>query len=254
MTLKTLLLSAFLFISSGSLYANETVTIEYLKPNDAQEQQYKEIIENSPTVAQVQQLITQNFALSRPLLITFGGEEGPLFDPQLNQIFVPYHFLTEIEARFSKEKYSESGVSVETAVMDSLVHTLLHEFGHALIAMHDLPVLGKEEDAVDGFANIMLIAHFKEGAEMVISAADLFDFESSDRTELSAPDFWDEHSLDLQRYFTSICHVYGSDPDKYDELLKSEEMLEERGEFCLQEYNNLEFSWYSLLEKYQITK
>lgn len=250
---KQLFLAALLFLPNA-LSANASVTIEYLKPSDQQEQQHKTLIEHSPMMAHVQQVITQNFRLPRPLLIAFGGEEGPLFDPQLNHIYIPYHFISEIENRFNKEKYSESGVSVETAVMDSLAHTLLHEFGHALIAMHDLPVLGKEEDAVDGFANLMLISHFNEGAEMVISAADLFDFESSDRTELSSPDFWDEHSLDLQRYFSSICQVYGSDPEKYAALLKSEEMLEERGEFCIQEYDNLHFSWHSLLDKYQVSQ
>lgn len=41
---------------------------------------------------------------------------------------------------------------------------LAHEFGHALIANYELPVLGKEEDAADAISTILLLTIVRSGA------------------------------------------------------------------------------------------
>ena len=41
----------------------------------------------------------------------------------------------------------------------------MHEMGHALIDLYDLPVLGKEEDAADSVATVFLTRAVGNGAE-----------------------------------------------------------------------------------------
>src|SRR5690554_4191597 len=44
-----------------------------------------------------------------------------------------------------------------TFTLNNTRHTLLHEIGHLFVDQFDLPVLGKEEDAVDTFATLTML-------------------------------------------------------------------------------------------------
>ncbi|PJE80307.1 hypothetical protein CI610_00686 [invertebrate metagenome] len=68
----------------------------------------------------------------------------------------------------------------EEAALDVLAHTLLHEFGHALINMNHIPVVVKEEDAADGFATYLLIEILPGGLNTLLTAADMFELEGED--------------------------------------------------------------------------
>ena len=179
----------------------------------------------------------------------FGGEDGPLYDPEINKILIPYTFIDEVKQRFVKARYSETGVTPDEATNDALMHTLFHELGHALIEMYQLPVVGKEEDAVDSLANVLLIEFYDKGQETVLSAADLFDLESEDKNgSYEEADFWDEHSLDEQRYYATLCHIYGSDPDKYASVLENTDISDDRAELCIEEYEAASRNWLKLLK------
>ncbi|MCQ8206058.1 DUF4344 domain-containing metallopeptidase, partial [Vibrio parahaemolyticus] len=66
----------------------------------------------------------------------------------------------------------------------------------------------------------LLIVYLDDGADIDISAADMFEFESDD-----IPDYYDfgeyidEDSFDLQRYFSTLCLVDGSEPEQSKALL-----------------------------------
>jgi len=194
------------------------------------------------------EFINEQFILAESLTLIIGSDDGPLFDPSSNEIIIPYGFVDEVKTRFSDANYIETGVSNDDATKDALMHTLFHEFAHAMIYMHDIPVLGKEEDAADALATVLLIEFFENGQEIALSAADLFDLESEDRDELTDEDFWDEHSLDDQRYFSTLCHIYGSDPKAYADLLAQADISQDRSELCVEEYQQLLRSWLKLLE------
>ena len=90
------------------------------------------------------------------------------------------------------------------------------------------------------------------GDEVAISAADMFAFESEDKPnfyELS--EYINEHSFDLQRYFSTLCLVYGSNPKRYPKLLNEIDTsyLVERQEFCIQQYHQTNQSWHTYLKQ-----
>jgi len=246
MTLLPLLLCCLMLTTSAM--ARGKAILEFAKPANAAETAIMQQIQNSGDAAEVVSLINQKLRLPNQLRITFGGEDGPLYDPSVNQILVPYTFIDEVNARFIKAKYSETGVTPEQATSDALMHTLFHELGHALVAMFDLPVVGKEEDAVDSLANVLLIEFYDQGQETVLSAADLFDLESEDIKNFEEADFWDEHSLDTQRYYSSLCHVYGSDPDNYSSIIENTGFSDDRADLCIEEYHAATRNWFKLLK------
>ena len=198
---------------------------------------------------QLQQLYL-TLPMQHKLTVVFGSQDGPLFDPETMQIEIPYHFVTEVLNRFTKDEYQQTGVSPKTATQDALLHTLGHEYGHAYIYANDVIVLGREEDAVDTLATLLLINAFEQGAEIALSAADLFALEDEGIDELADGDFSDEHSLDAQRYHASICLIYGSNPEKYASLLAGSEQGIERAVMCEEEYARQSDNWERLKSRY----
>ena len=96
---------------------------------------------------------------------------------------------------------------------------LFHEVGHALVDQWNIPVLGREEDAVDAFSTIFMTEFVKRG-DFALAGADFF-YYLANTGHLKEVDFADEHSFDKQRAYSIACWVYGSDPVKYADLKSS---------------------------------
>lgn len=120
--------------------------------------------------------------------------------------------------------------------------TLLHEVGHALVHVLDLPITGREEDVVDQLSAWMLIS--AGDADAVLGYAATYYTESG---EVGAADFAGVHALNEQRYFNLLCWAYGSDPEAAEELTASWELPSERAELCADEYAQMDRAWSRLL-------
>ena len=60
-------------------------------------------------------------------------------------------------------------------------------------------------------------------------------------------DFWGEHSLDEQRYYSTLCHVYGSDPEQYKDIAEDAGFSDDRADSCEFEYQQMVDGWNKLL-------
>ncbi|MHC6529812.1 MULTISPECIES: DUF4344 domain-containing metallopeptidase [unclassified Vibrio] len=243
------LLSSLALTSTAQ--AGPKLIIDYLPPLKEHEQALKTDIQRSGINQIVVELSERYFRFQDPLTIVYGSSEGPLYDPQQHVIHVPYRFYQDSLDYFSNNDYEKRyGRSARQGAQDTLLHTLLHEVGHAFIAENDIPVLGKEEDAVDNFATLMMINYVSEGQDMAISAADMFAFESEFRPDYyDFGEYIDEHSFDLQRYFSTLCLVYGSDPSGYQHLLDEVEndYLQDRKDFCIYQFERVNRNWHHYL-------
>ncbi|CAH6844129.1 conserved exported hypothetical protein [Vibrio chagasii] len=238
--------------SNESMLDNNLI-IEYSAPQDEAERQLKQEIEQSGVNDTMVDLSNQLFLFKQPLVIQYGGDEGPLYDPQTHHVLIPYNFYAESLNYFEKNQYEkEYGKSAQTGAIDTLLHTLIHEAGHAYVEDQQIAILGKEEDAVDNLATILLINYVEHGTDAAISAADMFAFESEDRPEYyDLGEYIDEHSFDLQRYFSTLCLVYGSDPEAYKNLLDEVEndYLKDRKEFCVEHFDVINANWHRYLKE-----
>ncbi len=236
--------------ASASIASEARVSLAFEATDHTADAETRTALIESGMAESVVMLINANFQLPASLAVVFGRDDGPLYDSELSEIVIPYRFLQETQQRFRAAGYAATGVSAEEAMLDALMHTLLHEFAHALVYLHQIPVVGKEEDAADGLATVLLINFFEDGPEIARSAADLFDLESEEIVEFAADDFWDEHSLDLQRYYSTLCYVYGSDPDRYADLPETLDFSPQRATLCIEEYETVSRSWFALLAPY----
>lgn len=176
-----------------------------------------------------------------------GSKDGPYYDPETRRIEFPWQFITETRALLKKSGYKKD--EIDQAVTDTTRFILRHEIGHAVIDQLSLPIVGREEDAADYFATYAAVNRDHDG-EQVIAATDLFEAYDQQGTQtLGDEDFSDNHSLDLQRFYGISCLVYGSNTRKYGSVIKGIGLDKERKESCVEEWELLDNSWQSLLQK-----
>ncbi|MDB5471834.1 MAG: hypothetical protein JWR84_3394 [Caulobacter sp.] len=147
------------------------------------------------------------------------------------------------------QSLSPLAISLEQFTKGTLRFVMLHEMGHGLVDLYDLPVLGREEDAADRFATYWLSPD--ERGEDGVAAAGAMEWwlasaRLSDSKREDLP-WWDEHGMDEQRGFQIGCLLYGSAPEDFLPLAKRIGIPDRRLEGCLGEAHQNAASWSVLL-------
>jgi len=175
------------------------------------------------------------------------GEANAFYSPESDEIIFCYELIDQFDREF--KTVTKDQAKVDEMVEDTIVQTLFHELGHCLIDVWDLPATGREEDAVDQLASILMLDGSAEGQRSTINAAREFDI-ASRGDEKSDMVFWDEHSFSKTRFYDMMCLVYGSNPDKNGGLVGPNKLPEERAGRCDTEFKRAEHAWLTLLAPY----
>lgn len=118
---------------------------------------------------------------------------------------------------------------------------MFHEAGHLLIDQLKLPVLGREEDAADTIAAIVMLNQEGDDESRGIEYLDAsvtswFLFGESEYGEISDDSMADEHSLHRQRAFFNVCMMHGSGQTHLENYAEQHRLPAERQEKCVSEY------------------
>lgn len=215
------------------------VTVAYQKPAGKEDQIGEELLVASETKA-VASALAKTFELPNPLTVkgVNGLGSGPFYNPEDNSITLPYGFAAlvyKLEAESNPEE-SEYEIGERIGAVNSFI--LAHEFGHALIANYELPVLGKEEDAADAISTVVLL-NVPNGAQYAASAASFWADFSNRQEPPAVLEYADQHSLDLQRAFDILCWTAGSSEQSFEEVAELEALPESRLQTCPAEYEQL---------------
>lgn len=140
----------------------------------------------------------------------------------------------------------------DEAAQGAIVAMFLHEVGHALIDGWDLPVTGREEDAADQFSTLLLINGMPNGDQIALDSARSFKV-LADLEKGLEQDYSDPHSLDKQRFFNTICLVYGHRPEHYEYLITNGTLPRERAFDCERDYARQKKSWQRLLAPHLVS-
>nr|WP_314260596.1 DUF4344 domain-containing metallopeptidase [uncultured Devosia sp.] len=159
---------------------------------------------------------------------------------------------------FAQDEIPEEDISaaVEFALHDASF-TLYHEIGHMLVGELGIPVLGKEEDAADALATIMLLTDDEDddSYNALVDSADGWYFNAVKSTGAGVEDFsyYDEHSLDIQRAYAMVCLMVGKDPEAFEQTAEAYELDQDRIDGCAYTYDQAYTSWTTLLEPHAMT-
>ena len=158
-------------------------------------------------------------------------------------------FIHEKDRLHHARKEHEEDIRI--AVQDSMYEALLHELGHALIDMYNIPITGKEEDAVDQLSTIILLTEGQQGVKALYATANWYDYWGSQVTDVGQLPYHDEHSFDKQRFYSILCFVYGSDPEtNYDlvNYLPADSDVDRWASLCIWEYDKISNNWNYFLD------
>lgn len=170
------------------------------------------------------------------------GEPNAFYDPAHQRVSLCYELAENLMNLFEDRSEAER----TDLVSGTLVFFLGHEIGHALTHVLDLPITGREEDAVDQLAVWMLSDGSAESESALMAAAETFAL-WSDEAEHDAHTFADQHSLDAQRLYNVLCWSYGRDPEAYADLVSEGMLPIARAEGCADEYLRIDRAWGNLL-------
>jgi hypothetical protein len=239
----TMLFSIIVFCFPLKVFAEVSLSLD--APKNATEEPIYRRLKTSPTVNTAITFINDTFIMPSNITLAFGDYKKIWHEN--NKIEIPYQFIHDIRAGYNSTQIPHRLADTDTFTGNVLFHVIFHEFAHALIRQYNLPVIGKEEDAADGFADLLLIYFFEGGDQIVTSAADLFYMNAQHDDTPKKEDYWSEHSLNQQRYYDRICHVYGSNPSQHLSLKLRVEFSDDRAQRCIIQYKKLERSWLQLL-------
>lgn len=133
-------------------------------------------------------------------------------------------------------------------VLANARHVLMHEIGHLYVDQFDLPVLGKEEDAVDMLATLTLLKA-PDAPGVLADAADGWLYSERTRANrgYSNADLAGAHSLDIQRSFTIACLMVGSDFAAHSRFASRFGLSIYRQKSCIEDFDTAQRGWTQLL-------
>lgn len=193
--------------------------VEYYEPNDSS---YDEIaswvIENEEWIINLKGVNQIKLPYDVPIIFQ-SCPDGAFFDPNEKFIGICYEFIKTIMD--IQSNYYSTEEEIRYAVQDTLYFIFLHELGHAIVDVHNIPITGKQEDAVDQLATIILLTEQQQGIDALKSAANVWHYwGNTEGLTIDNLAFYDEHSLDLQRFYSILCFVYGSNPESNQDLIR----------------------------------
>lgn len=232
-------------------------------------------LKKSSKLKRIVQILNNKFKLSYDIVIKIEDDddiddpEGPFYDEDEHDISLTYQYILEVGSIYFNYKLKDVKNGVDTLrdisveqrkrylsyMMNVTYFDLFHEVAHALIDMYDIPVLGNEEEAADNLAVIISLEDLKGGFQIVLDEANSYQL-SYQEYEQEVSDYWDEHNLDIQRYYDLLCLLYGR---KSSKLIKSISawndvdavtFLIERKGFCEEQYESQRKAWLTLLKPY----
>lgn len=200
--------------------------------------------------------LNETIAIPENVLITFRecGQPNAFWDPKSRSINMCYELMEQMTQDFREVAKSDEQLS--QMVNGALTFAFIHELGHCLIDVLNLPSTGREEDAVDQLSTFVLVAlNGEEGERMAISGAVSWGIQydrlaKSGKTAGELNMLWaDEHSMDGQRFYNILCWVFGHNPEKYQSMVNNP-LPEQRAVRCPMEYTRLATAWLTLLKPY----
>ncbi|KGO99018.1 DUF4344 domain-containing metallopeptidase [Novilysobacter defluvii] len=236
----------------------------YLEPRSDALLEVHERVESLDLLRRIPELRWLDGVLALPQPLTFlaaeCGQADAFYDPGRAHVVLCYEMLHVLYAQ-GAERARVLGISgvdaveeAEDYVWANLRFIASHETGHALIDLLDLPVTGRQEDAVDQFATTLMQYIGEEGesrrqaAESLRMAAHWFLTRAGEEVQgLSLDTYADTHSLGLQRYFNLQCLLYGSDPERFASIVADGDLPESRAVYCPREARRAQEAWVRLL-------
>ena len=229
----------------------DQIRIKYVEPEMPAHQTVFNLLKEKQALEKLRDLL-RPMRLPRPLLLQTQSCKGMINAwYEKDVVRICYELVDDIWKK-GAEKTTPAGIAPIDTMVGPFVFVVLHEAGHALFEMLNLPVIGRAEDAADQFATYFMLLFEKDEARRLITGsayrykADVM----APTTTLAQQAFADEHGLPAQRFYNLLCMAYGGDSVLFADFVTEDYLPETRAERCRTEFVQVANGFALLLSPY----
>jgi len=196
------------------------------------------------------QIFLSPFRLPSTLRISLEGCDGEadaFYD--YASITICYEYVDDLWENMPQEATPLFGVAPIDTVIAPLYEATLHEFGHALFDMLELPVFGREEDAADQLAAYILL-QFGEAETRRLITGTAYAYQIDEKRtgqHRTLEDYADEHGTAAQRFYNILCIAYGANAKLFGDIVSKGYLPQWRAEYCYEEYEQVQEAFEKLV-------
>jgi hypothetical protein len=223
--------------------AGAQASVEYVPPRSPMHQPLHDRLRSERWLERMQS-VQRAFRLPRPVTLKIDtcGEVDAWYERRT--VAICYEYL-QVVIRRIESGLLPAWVTPDEALAGAFVDAILHEFSHALIEQHRLPVLGREEEAADQMSAFLMlhlagdeaVGLIRGTAQLYLAWMDFFQSRPDRRLATGAGNREARaHPTAAQRLYNLVCMAHGSDASRYAALAKAVDLPEERAEDCAGEH------------------
>jgi hypothetical protein len=222
---------------------NPSVDIDYARPDAPGLLPVYEAVQKRRILEELQHFLAPLHLPHRLLLRTAQCDQiNAFYNPGNRSLTLCYELVADAVKKAPETVSSDGFITREAAIFGEVVGVLLHEGGHMMFDMLDVPVFGREEDAADQNASFLALQFNKDVARTITKGFVYFSSQRSDPSgSMSA--FADEHGTHSQRMYNSLCLGYGGDPQTFQEFIDRGWLPKERAQYCGEEFAQLKLAF-----------
>ena len=150
-----------------------------------------------------------------------------------------YELISQIEDA-AKQIYPQDKDSQDLVVVGAFIQAMLHEVAHAIFDILQVPIWGREDDAADRLAALMMV-ELGEDVEKVtiLGTTALFKWSATSAKAWTGSSFADTASPDAQRYFNYLCIAVAADYPSFGGAIEHGIIPPARAGDCAHEYEQI---------------
>jgi hypothetical protein len=242
--------SAYTEIPADKLKTNQ-FDVEYVEPKNPAHRPIYDMLKEQRILEKFQAFLAP---IKLPIRITLkvegcdGVANATFWDDAIKVCYEYFEYIWN-----QTPKMATRGLSPKDAMIGPTVDVFLHEAGHAVLEVLDIPFFGREEEVADYFATYILLQFCKDDARRLILGASFISGREAMEEQGKAPELRllaDTHSLPAQRHFNRWCMAYGADPVLFADAISFGMLPKSRAKHCRYEYQTNQYAFRKLISPY----
>jgi hypothetical protein len=242
--------SAQLAFDDPKLKTNQ-FDIQYVEPKNPAHIPLYEMQKKNRVLEELQEMLSP-FRLPQRIMIKTEGCDGVVNSYfNTDTITVCYEYLDYMTKH--TPKMVRQGLTPHDAMIGPTLDVFLHELGHGLVRVLDIPFFGKEEDVADYIGTYLLLSFAKDDARRLILGATFFGDAEVKEEHGKAPELSaiaDSHSLPAQRYYNRWCLAYGYDKELFADAIEIGMLPPNRVRWCRWEWDTNQEAFQRLIKPF----
>ena len=222
-------------IAPQPVYAQSQIDIAYEAPADAALRPIYDQLRQQGVLQELQ-LFMEPLRLPRKLTVKT-AQCGPNPAPYApgGPVVVCYEALDQVAKLVAQ--HSRDPAYQQTLIYGAFIETVLHQMALAIFDTLGVPVWGREYDAADRLAALIMTQFGEDVMRTTIESTTQI-FQWSDKT-WTGRDFASVASPDAQRFYNYLCVAYAASPYDYGYLVRGGTLPSERADRCDGEYQQI---------------